>query len=202
MHPMSAAALVLGLLGAGADLAGARDYQIVPGIDDTLVRFDSKATLESFSGETHRVSGRIGLVTSSIGDSIHVVVEVEMASLDTGIDKRNRDMRENHLETERYPAARFAGASVRAGAGSQLTPGVPLDLEIEGTFTLHGVTRRMRVPVTLTAMGDGRALHAVSRFSVRLEDYAIERPRFLFMKLAEEQIVTVDVVAGLAGDAP
>ena len=39
------------------------------------------------------------------------IVDVEMADLDTGIDKRNRDMRENHLETDLYPTARFEGAN-------------------------------------------------------------------------------------------
>jgi polyisoprenoid-binding protein YceI len=202
MRSVSGAVLVLGLLVVRAADATVRVFDVESGREENLVRFDSRATLESFGGETHRVSGAIALDPVALGDSLHVAIEVDMASLDTGIDKRNRDMRENHLETEVYPTARFRGARVLVGAGSRMVPETPVDVEIEGAFTLHGVTRRIRVPVTLVLEDAGQAIRATSLFTVTLADYAIERPRFLFLKLAEEQAVSVEVVARAAVDGP
>ncbi|MBK9304990.1 MAG: YceI family protein [bacterium] len=45
-------------------------------------------------------------------------MDVDLAALDTGIGLRNRHMRENHLETDRFPQAVFRGARI-------LKPGRP-----------------------------------------------------------------------------
>ena len=42
---------------------------------------------------------------------------------------------------------------------------------------------------------DGASLRIVGRFPVALSDHDIARPRFLVMKLADVQEVTVDVTA-------
>jgi len=65
-----------------------------------------------------------------------------------------------------------------------------------GQLTLHGVTRRIAVTVELTYedAGPGATLRARTEFPVVLDDYEISRPRFLFLKLGEEQKVRVDVL--------
>ena len=70
-----------------------------------------------------------------------------MASLDTGLSKRNQHMRVNHLETKNYPKAIFDGAAVLGPAGARLAPGQTTTMDVEGTFTLHGVSRRLRISV-------------------------------------------------------
>ena len=76
-----------------------------------------------------------------------------------------------------------------------------MDLEVEGTFTLHGVAHRVRWTVSLTWSGpaDRPTIQATSRFTVVLADHDIKRPQFLFMKLGEVQKVTVDVRFASAG---
>ena len=76
-----------------------------------------------------------------------------------------------------------------------LPPGEPVDLEVAGTFTLHGVAREVRWAVTLTYTDDGPqpSIRVTSQFPVTLADHEITRPRFLFMKLGETQKVTVDI---------
>jgi polyisoprenoid-binding protein YceI len=182
-------------LGVGG--AQSAEFVIPSGDESTTVRFDSRASLESFHGETNQASGQIFLDPDSVGDSVRVYVQVEMASLDTGIGKRNRDMRENHLETDRFPVASFEGARLIEKPATRLQPGTAYEFLIEGRFTLHGVTRERRLPVRVTlGERDGRkTLHVVSTFKVLLSDHDISRPRFLFLRLAEDQTVTFDVVA-------
>ena len=154
------------------------------------VVFVSKAATETFQGKTDQITGSIEVDPAAVGDSVTVHFEVAMASLDTGIGKRNQHMRENHLETEKYPTATFDGAAVLGPKGAALAVGTNAAFEVEGLFTLHGVTRRLRVTVTVT-LRDPQTLEFTTSFPVPLADYAISRPKFLFLKLGEVQDVRV-----------
>jgi len=187
----------LALAVAGAPAASAATFVVKPG-DPNKVVFVSQAPTEKFEGKTNQMEGRLVLDPASVGDSITVHLEVDMASLDTGIKKRNQHMRENHLETAKYPKAIFDGAAVRGGG--KLDGGAPVNFEAEGTFTLHGVSRRIRIPITATyaSKKEGAQVAFSTNFPVALPDYNISRPQFLFMKLAEVQQVRVSGVGTLA----
>jgi polyisoprenoid-binding protein YceI len=175
--------------------ARAAEFRIRPG-GPSRIEFLSKATLESFKGRTDRVEGRIVIDPAVESDTATVEVEVDLTALDTGIRKRNEDMRENHLETAKYPKAVFRGVTILA-PGAVLEPGKKTVLDLEGTFTLHGVSRRLRTPVEVVyePKGEGGTIRFETEFPVSLEDYRISRPRFLFLKLADVQQVTVTGVA-------
>ncbi len=190
--------------GLGAALAAApaaaETFVIVPGAG-SVVRFVSKAPMESFEGRTDRVSGRVEVDCAAPGDSATVEVSVELAGLETGIGLRDRHMRENHLETDRYPRAVFRGATLR-GAPAALAAGAePVACELSGSFELHGVTRPLRVPVRvgLREREGRRELVAEGRFPVALADFGIPRPQFLLLKLGDVQDVSFSLVATSAG---
>ena len=65
-------------------------------------------------------------------------------------------------------------------------------MEIEGEFELHGVHRRLRLPVTVSLDEEaGRArLKIECHFQVSLADYKIARPQFLVMKLSDLQEIS------------
>jgi polyisoprenoid-binding protein YceI len=171
----------------------AAKFVVKPGAPNKVV-FVSKAASESFDGKTDKISGRIVVDPASVVDTVEVQLDVDMASLDTGIGKRNQHMRDNHLHTDKYPTATFVGAKVLGPEGASLALGKPLAFECEGTFTLHGVTKRLRATVEVT-LRDERTLAFKTSFKVPLADYKIDRPKFLFMKLGEVQDVTVEGVA-------
>jgi polyisoprenoid-binding protein YceI len=189
----------LGLALAGASPATAAKFVVKPGNPNQVV-FVSQAPTEKFEGKTNQMEGWLALNTDGIEDSITVHLEVDLASLDTGIAKRNQHMRENHLETAKYPTAMFDGATVRVGAGARLDSGAPVKFEAEGTFSLHHVSRRIRVPIiaSYVAGKQGGRIAFSTSFPVSLPDYSISRPQFLFMKLAEVQQVRVSGVGTLA----
>ena len=188
--------LTLGLLAGLPSPAGAEEFLVHPGKENKVV-FVSKASMESFEGKTNKLEGRIDLDPANLGDSIPVHFEVDLASLDTGLPMRNRHMRENHLETAKYPKAVFEGAAVRGPAGEALEPGKTKRFDVEGTFTLHGVSRRIRINVdaTYAPQPQGDRISFQTTFLVLLGDYQISRPQFLFLKLAESQEVRVTGVA-------
>ena len=173
--------------------AASQEWRVVPGADGTEVVFESKAPMESFEGKTKQLDGRIALDPAALGDSIIVSVAVDLASLDTGIALRNQHMRENHLETETFPKATFTGARL-AGFPSTLSAGKTVKGKAHGTFDLHGVSRPVEVEAELTLRPDGK-LAVRATFEVFLEDYEIDRPKFLMLKLDEKQRITVDLLA-------
>ena len=180
------------LLSALAPASGwCGDYTVRPGKECKVV-FVSRASMEKFEGKTDHLEGTLSVDPSALGDSASFRFEVDLASLDTGIQMRNKHMRENHLETAKFPKAVFEGGTLRA-AGARLEAGKPESLQVEGTFTLHGVARRIRITVAVTLRPDPApgAIDFSTEFPVALADYAIGRPQFLFLKLADVQVVRV-----------
>lgn len=179
--------------------ARAERFDISPGAGDTHVVFESKAPMETFHGRTDGVRGTIDLEAGGDGAiTLHVVVD--MASLDTGIALRNRHMCENHLHTAEHPEATFEGAKVVEGDASALAGEGDHEVTLEGDFTLHGVTRTIRVPATISrTMGEGGPrIRLTSEFDVALADHEIPRPRMLMLKLNEVQKVRVELWAAPA----
>lgn len=192
--------VILGILSLGSADARAAQFIVRAGEPNRVV-FVSRAPTEKFEGKTNKMEGRLVLDPANMGDSVTVHLEVDMASLDTGIAKRNQHMRENHLETAKYPKAIFEGAAVRGPAGAKMDAGVPVKYDVEGTFTLHGVSRRLRISIEamFTPKKDGPQIAFQTSFPVALPDYNISRPQFLFMKLGEVQTVRV---SGIGTAAP
>lgn len=179
-------------LGALPSWGLAATFTVRPG-GDTKVVFVSKAPTETFEGKTNRMEGTLTLDPSAVGDSITVHLEVDMASLDTGSKLRNQHMRERHLETAKFPKAIFDGAAVLSPAGAKLEAGKLTAFQIEGTFTCHGVSRRLRCDAQAALVANGVSFSAA--FPVTLGDYNITRPEMLFLKLAETQQVRVSATA-------
>ena len=187
--------MLAALLLAGAASARAATFVVKPGAG-TQVVFTSKATTETFEGKTDKMEGRIDVDPAAVGDSVTVHLEVDLASLDTGSKMRNKHMRENHLETSKFPKATFDGATLIEGGGAKLENGKPLKFVAEGTFTVHGVSRRLRCNAEVTWTGAALAFQAT--FAVALPDYQIKRPEILFLKLAEVQQLRVSATASPA----
>jgi polyisoprenoid-binding protein YceI len=185
-RPFSAAGL-LAMAAFGAPLAG-QEYQVDLEADRQVV-FISQTTLEEFEGVTSAVDGFVylpdGVGPDAVLDGSRLYFEVDLASIDTGVSLRNRHMRDNYLETSRFPYATFEASIAeiaRNGEGLLVTT--------DGELTIHGVSRERRIRCAVTA--DGSPGYRVGcRFAVRLGDHDISIPQVMFLKLAEE--VTLDL---------
>lgn len=187
MRRLALAAL---LLAAPLPRADSRTYEIAPGAPN-LVTFEVADNVDPFDGKTARVSGTIVADPAAVAQS-SVELSVDLSSLDTGVDLRNRHMREKYLHTARFPNATFKSASVAGPA----TIGVsqPADLTITGDFALHGVTKRLTIPVRVVLLADGR-IHVTSRFNVKMPDFGISVPKNVLVTVDDEVQVRLDVFA-------
>ena len=157
----------------------AQSYQA----DDGYVEFISTAPLLEFKGVSNHLNGLVDL------DRNLLDFYVDLNTLETGIRRRDRDMRSSYLNTDQFPFAEFTGEIV-TGFDSALEREQPV--RAKGTFTIHGVEREMEVEGTIQSSNNILILKA--GWVVRLEDHNIDRPRVLFYELAEEQRVNIHII--------
>ena len=145
--------------------------------------FESKASIESFKGISRNLAGQLSLADSTLDFFL------DLNTIVTGITLRDRQMRENFLETKKLPFAEFTGKMyTKIDTGSE----APQKVFIRGNFTIHGVTKELDVIATLTPKGRNSML-ATASWPLKLTDYNIEVPSLLFYRLNETLILTVNV---------
>jgi polyisoprenoid-binding protein YceI len=171
-------------------LADSKTYTISGGAPNSVV-FSVDDNVDPFDGKTSNVTGTVVADPAAPGQS-KVEVTVDLASLDTRNNLRNSHMREKYLHTQRFPTATFKSVSIVAP--SSIAPNQPADLSITGDFTLHGVTKRLTIPVKATLLADGR-IHIISTFPVRMPDYGISVPKNILVTVNEAVEVRLDLFA-------
>ena len=125
-------------------------------------------------------------------------MEIDAGSLElTGnINEKDRremtsTMKEEVLETDRYPEIRFEGSGI---AATKITEGM-YRITLAGKLSLHGVERDLEVPCNVIAGDD--TLRANGEFSIRQTDYHIKLVSVAggALKLKDELRFTFDIVA-------
>lgn len=164
-----------------------------------LVRFTSEGTLVSFSGETPDVLGKADVDLRNLAHTSGMI-KINLATLQTGIGKRDEHMR-NVLEVSKFPFASFQAERIHTQAKSP-TPGRAAKVEVEGSFSLHGVTRRIRVPALVVYLPEtdrqfrsGDWIKLETSFPVRLADYGITPPGLVPAKVADTVQIQLTAMA-------
>ncbi|MDZ7347056.1 MAG: YceI family protein [candidate division KSB1 bacterium] len=152
---------------------------------ENLVKFTSDAPMEKIVGTTKAIDGYVLLQPIDGKQSGEFYFEVDLATLDTGIGLRNRHMRDNYLETKRYPFAVYKGRIIEA---EETADGYRV--KTQGIFDLHGVQKELTIDGRVTTTDKG--YRAESRFEIALADFKIERPQLMLLKVGE--VVQVEVV--------
>jgi polyisoprenoid-binding protein YceI len=134
-----------------------------------------------FKGKSHHLaasdfSGRVELTPQRIAPaSLRLVVKA--ASLhETGADFTdqqkqiiNKELHDIVLLPDQYPDIVFQSTSVTSRPAAS---GGGYDVKLTGDLTLHGVTRRIEIPATVTLSGD--EMRAVGNFSIDRDDYKVK----------------------------
>jgi polyisoprenoid-binding protein YceI len=143
------------------------------------VEFDSSVPLHSFTGESDHLVGKISLADSTVD------FYVDVNTLKTGINKRDKDMLET-LEAEKYPFAEFYGKIV-----SSFDPqsNGPQNVTVQGDFTVHGVSNQVTIDGKLQKTPDG--LQVVASWTLNMEDYNIKPPGILFYRVNEKIDISI-----------
>ncbi|MDZ7764445.1 MAG: YceI family protein [Melioribacteraceae bacterium] len=139
----------------------------------------SDAPLEDFDGITNNIDGYMYLKSLEDLSDNQLYFEVDLTTLDTGIDLRNRHMRDNYLETEKYRFTYFEGSIQNI---EEIESNL-YEVTVAGQISIHGVTKNMEATGTLKEVDNG--FIAKTNFDVSLPDFKIDIPQFMFMKIDE-----------------
>jgi len=134
-----------------------------------------------FKGHGHHLaagdfSGQVELTPQSITPaSLRLVVKA--ASLhETGADftdqqKKiiNKELHDIVFHPDQYPDIVFQSTNVTVKPANS---GGGYDVKLTGNLTLHGTTRQVEIPATVTLNGD--ELRAVGKFSIDRDDYKVK----------------------------
>jgi polyisoprenoid-binding protein YceI len=182
--------LALGLAAFAAALLAADTYTIDKGHSD--VSF----TIRHFASKVH---GRFADFEGSIQadpakpEASSVVFTIKTASIDTNNSHRDDDLRsDNFFDATKFPEITFKSSKITATGKDAYS--------VTGTFTMHGVSKEITLPVTyLGSMKDGRGNeHASFELNTKLnrKDFGINWNRSLDnggLMLSDDVEVTVDL---------
>jgi len=96
---------------------------------------------------------------------------------------------ENYMESNKFPKANFKGAITDISKINLIKNG-SYPVRVKGELTIHGITKSIETPATITISGG--KINAVSKFNIAVKDYGIKIPKLLVKNIAEIIEVIVD----------
>ncbi|NCQ17955.1 MAG: YceI family protein [Ignavibacteria bacterium] len=144
------------------------------------VEFISDAPFGKFSGVTENIDGYMYWEGNNYTTNSSLYFEVDLKTLDTGIGLRNRHMRDNYLQTDKFPDASFKGKITNVTPAAQ----GPFKVDADGEMFIHGVTKYIKISGVLTKSGNSD-YNLKTNFSIKLSSYNIDIPSIMMVKLSE-----------------
>jgi polyisoprenoid-binding protein YceI len=137
-------------------------------------------------GRSPAVSG-----TATIAGGVLTAAEVtvDMTRLRTDVEPRDGRMREEGLETLRFPTASFRlDRPVPLGdvSGARV-----VELRLPGTLTLHGVAKPLEFPVQ--ARWDGPSIQVAGSARIRRADFGLEVPNLVGYRIEDTGVVELEL---------
>ena len=170
---------------------GAIEYHIDRSQNNQVV-FESRTTFEDFQVRTGKMDGfvawdgRILPLEEAPPKSSKLYIEVQLNTLDAGNSMYNRHMKEEYLETQKYPYASYEASITKIERGSDST----LLVHTSGLFSIHGVARKLDIIGQAKPVGDG--WNVTCAFAVKMSDHDITLPKMMFMSADEVIDVNLD----------
>ena len=122
-------------------------------------------------GRTPDVTGGMTIDGTTITEASF---EVDMTTLTTDSGLRDNAIRQQAIETSRFPTATFT-TTAPIELGSIPAEGEEITVDATGELTLHGVTKTVTIPLAAKRQGD--AIAVVGSLDIPFSDYSISQPR-------------------------
>jgi polyisoprenoid-binding protein YceI len=134
--------------------------------ENSKISFTGSKVTGKHEGGFNKFTGTINLVNDKAEDS-GVTVEIDMSSVYTDTDAVTKHLQTgDFFEVEKFPTANFKSTKIvpdtAKGAGNFI---------VTGDLTLHGVTKSISFPATITVNAETVAVNA--EFSINRKDFGI-----------------------------
>ena len=146
------------------------------------VDFFSHARLEDIKAVNDQVLSIVNLENKEI--AIHVL----MKSFFFEKSLMQEHFNENYIESDKYPKSKFKGRVI--GFNPNIT--AKQKIAIEGEFSLHGKTKKIRIS-SIARLKDNK-LSLKGYFYVLVKDFGIKIPRSTINNIAKSVKISFDIV--------
>jgi polyisoprenoid-binding protein YceI len=153
------------------------------------IQFSLDATMHTVHGSFSLKRGAVHFNPSTGAVSGEVVIDA--GSGNSGNDGRDHKMHSEVLESAQFPEIVFRPDRVD---GKMAAPG-PSTLQVHGSFTIHGVSHEMTLPVEVEINSEG--WKASTKFEIPFIDWGMKNPSTFLLHVGRE--VKVEAEASSAG---
>ena len=122
-------------------------------------------------------------------------VIVNLSAFETGIELRDRHMKERYLEVARFPEAALEIEALVLPESLDKGDVMVRDVAFHGQLSLHGQKRPVSGTAGVEESAQTNRITFTITFSTKTSDYAISVPSYMGIKVADEVIVSA-VVSG------
>ncbi len=158
----------------------------------SAVTFHAHSTGHDFNGTSATIRGSFGCDRERIVETAHGEIAIPVSSLKTGIGARDTKMNAV-FDVARFPHITFHLTKIEnlrwSGADTFTATAV-------GELAMHGVTAPKRVPIIGAFQGE--KLTVTGRLDCRITEFGMERPGFLFVRVADDVRVDFRVTGAAA----
>ena len=174
------------------------DFKDPKGVNNAVFKLD--APLESINGSASDISGTVSFDPENPAATTgKIVVASDSLTVPNPLQKEHLHG-PNWLDTAKYPEITFETKSL----ANVKTEGNVTTADATGTFTLHGVSKELTVPIKLTYLKDklsarvpnlkGDLLVIRANFGINREDFNIQKGQY------EDKVsTTIDLSLSIAG---
>jgi polyisoprenoid-binding protein YceI len=157
--------------------------------DSEFIAVGKPSALKIHGQSNGGLSGILNLNNNTVEG--HVKFKID--SLVTGVELRDRHMKEKYLEIKTFPDAQLTIEKVKLPSNPETDGFKSTDLPFIGQLTLHGVTHSITGSIDLSTSlgvtkGDGK-------FDLKLSDFKIDVPSYLGITVADTVTVKVHLKA-------
>ena len=177
-------------------------YVVVPAESRALYRagevfFGPNNRFNVAVGTTNAVRGEMWIDRSDPRRSRIGAITVDISTLRSDANQRDRMIRTQWLESSRFPIAQFTPTAI-TGLPDAYVPGQELFVQIAGTLRVREVTRPVTFATTLKL--NGAALTGVATTKILMTDFGFPPPSLLGILKAQNQVtIEFDFNARAAG---
>lgn len=157
-------------------------------------KYMSRTAKISFNATTPKSPEKIEAVNNEVaaildGSNGDFVFQAPVKSFKFERELMQQHFNENYMESDKYPKSTFKGKVTNMGDVNLAKDGT-YKVNVTGELTVHGVTKTVTVPGTITVKG-GNAT-ASAKFVIHLADYKIDVPTMVADKLAKDASIVID----------
>jgi polyisoprenoid-binding protein YceI len=164
-------------------------------VDETF--FDNRGLVTAV-GTTNAVAGDLLLDRGNLGASSVGEIVVDISQLRSDEPSRDNAIRNEWLESARYPLATFKNASLQ-DMPTSWREGEPFHFKMVGDLTIRTATRNVPWDVEVTL--DGEELRGKATTQIRMTDFGFQPPSLRLISVEDEVALTIDFVAVASGSS-